>query len=215
MCGNSSENACGRARACGQQNFLQHHERLLRNKQNSDGPCFNIRNERSNEFLFRAASQHLNVSHSQIGAAFLRVLTTQTDVSTVTKLYVSRMFRTIWPTLHRVSCSNQSSKSESRRSGATVSFQLPSGKLQTTTLQTRIYLTRWKKKKGHLVLQVYSRQHNLGETKGARACLFLLLFFLRRVILIVWEGMWCFAGSAALKARSSVSALVLGGRPSS
>ena len=115
------------------------------------------------------------------------MLTTQTDVSTVTKLYVSRMFRTIWPTLHRVSCSNQSSKSESRRRARTVSFQLPSGKTSNHHSSDSDLSDTLEEKKEHLVLQVYSRQHNLGETKGARACLFLLLFFLRRVILIVWE----------------------------
>ena len=43
------------------------------------------------------------------------------------RLHVSRMLRTIWPTLHRASCSHQSSQSKARRSGEAVSCRLPSG----------------------------------------------------------------------------------------
>ena len=86
--------------------------------------------------------------HYPIQAALFRRLTTQTDGSPVPRPRVSRKCRPIWPTLHRMWCSNQGSQSKSRRSGAAFSFQFPSGELQTTTLQPRIHLTCWTKKNG-------------------------------------------------------------------
>ena len=79
----------------------------LEYREGQQSPGSYIRNERSSEFLFRPAGRHLSV-----------------DGSTVTRLRVSRKCRTIWPTLHRLCCSSQSSQSRSRRSGAAVSFQL-------------------------------------------------------------------------------------------
>ena len=122
--------ACGRTRACGQQDWLQHHEHLLRTKRKSDGSCLYIRSEGSVEFLFRPSDRHPDVSTSSIEAAFLRGLTTKTNGSTVTKLRVSRKFSTIWPMLHRLS----------------IEPDCPSSELRTTTLRTRIHLTLWNKK---------------------------------------------------------------------
>ena len=122
--------ACGRARACGQQDWLQHHEHLLRTKRNCDGPCLYIRSDGSVEFLFRPSDRHPDVSTSSIAAAFLRRLTTKTNGSTVTKLRVSRKFSTVWPVLHWLS----------------MGPDCPSSELRTTTLRIRIHLTRWNKK---------------------------------------------------------------------
>ena len=69
-----------------------------------------------------------------------------TDGSTVTRPHVSRMFRDTCPTLHRVRCLDQSSQNTSRRLGATVSCQLPSGGLPNITPQTQIHLTCREKK---------------------------------------------------------------------
>ena len=96
---------CGRARACGQQDCLRHHERLLRDRRTNDGFCFHTRKEGSSEFLFRPSGHYPNVSTSSIEAVSLWGLTTQTDESTVTRLHLSRTFRPTWPTSHRV-CSS-------------------------------------------------------------------------------------------------------------
>ena len=53
--------ACRRARACGQQDCLQHHGRLLSTKRYSDGPRFYTRNEGGGELNFRASGRHPNV----------------------------------------------------------------------------------------------------------------------------------------------------------
>ena len=99
---------CGRACACGQQDCLQHHGRLLRNRRHVDGLRFYIRSDGNNDFLFRPSGRHLEVSSSLIGAAFLRALTTLTDELSVKVLRVSRMPRTIGPSLRWVSNSTQS-----------------------------------------------------------------------------------------------------------
>ena len=45
--------ACGRPRACGQQNRLQPHQRLLRNRRNDHGLCFHFRNGSNVVFFFK------------------------------------------------------------------------------------------------------------------------------------------------------------------
>ena len=167
--------ACGRARAC-----LKHHERLLSTGRNSEGPCFYTRKQGGGELLFRQG-RNPSVSTSSTEAAFLRGLTPQTGKSSVPELHVSRKFRTTWPTLHGVSCSNQSLQSESRRSGAVVSFQL--------TFQTR----KKEKPRASLVLE---------REREIVTCPFSLPA-LRSFT--VWIGWWCSAGLTALKARSSAS----------
>ena len=121
---------------------------------------------------------------------------------------MSRIFRTVWPTLHRVSCSNQTSQSKARRSGAAVSCQLPPGGLQTTTLQTRIHVTCWSKKR-----DTPSLRCTRNNTKRANIRVYVLVsssipFFCAARFCTAWEERWCFAGSAALKARSGVTLLL-------
>ena len=89
---------------------------------------------------------HPDVSTPSIGAALFQRLTTQTNGLTATRLHLSRMFRSIWP-LHRMCCSTQNSQNRAHRSGIAVSFPLPSGEHQTTTLRTRVHLTRSKNKR--------------------------------------------------------------------
>ena len=155
---------CGRARVCGQQDCLQHHERLLSTKRNRDCPRFC-------GLLVRASGRHPVVSVSLVATSFLRGLTFQTDKSTVTTLHVSRTCRTIRPTLRRRRCSDQSSLSRARRCGAAVSFQLPPGEIPTTTLQPQIHLTCWKKNKNSCF--VCARDNMDSEIQGARLLLFL------------------------------------------
>ena len=138
--GTGLSSACGRGGACGQQDCLHHHGR------NSEGPCFYTRNEGSNDLFFESSGRQPNVSTSSIAAAFRRGLLPQTDGSTVTRLHVSRIVPTTWPTLHRASCISHISQSKCRQSGAPVSFQVLLGGLHTTALQTRIP-TCWKKGK--------------------------------------------------------------------
>ena len=62
---------------------------------------------------------------------------------------VSQKYRTIWPSLRWVCHSDQSSQRKYRRSGVALSCQThPRAYRQTTTLQTRIHLTCWRKNKG-------------------------------------------------------------------
>ena len=134
---------------------------------NSDGLHFNTWNVGNSESLFRAAGGHPDV----LGP---RDLTTRTDGSTVTQLHVSRMFRTIGPSLHRLCCSNQNFQSRARRSGAAVSFRLPSGEYWTTTRQIRIHPTCWKRKKGFMC----TRDSRKTEGNSEHLCLSLLHSFL-------------------------------------
>ena len=126
----------GLARARGQQHCTQHREHLLSSKQNSDGPRFYIWHKESTEFLFRASGRHPNVWILSLEAVFLRGLTNETDGLIVTQLHVFQTLRTIWPSVHQVRCSTQSFRNRAHQQGKVVSFPLPSGEHQTTTLRT-------------------------------------------------------------------------------
>ena len=92
--------------------------------------------EGSGVFLFRASGRRLNVGVPLVETLFLRGLNTWTDGLTVTRLYfhtlsrnsavliserstvtllqVSRMHRTILPSLHRMCCSTQNCQSKAQ-----------------------------------------------------------------------------------------------------
>ena len=182
----------GLARARGQQHCPQHREHLLSSRRNSDGPrFFTFWHTGSSEFLFRASGRHPNVWILSVEALFLSCLTTQTAGLTVTQLHASRMIRTIWPLLHQVRCSTQSFRKRAHRWGKVVSFPTAFGRTSNHTSSDSDMCT----KKTNFVLQ-------------ACAC----FFFLRCAVLNAWNGWLCFAGSAALRARSGVSVLLLGDR---
>ena len=132
--------ACGRARACNQQDCLQPHTCLFTNRRHSDGLGFHIR---------RSSGRHPNVWVPLVESLFLRQTNTgadgqrlRTHASGVTKLHWSRMLRTTFPTLHRLCCSNLNFWSRAHRWGAAFSFP--------ADITPALHLTCWKQ----LVLRV-------------------------------------------------------------
>ena len=91
--------------------------RFLSTRRNNDGPRFCTRNEGNGEFPFRVG-RHPNVQVPLVEALLLRGLNIRVDGPTPTRPHGSRMLRTTWPTLHRLSCWDQNSQSNPHRSGA-------------------------------------------------------------------------------------------------
>ena len=105
-----------------------------------------------------------------------------TPTSTVTRLHGSRTFRTTWPTLRRMCCSNYSSQSTEIVNRARLYFKPP--------LFSFGFISHSGVGRGHLVLRVCSRQHRKGEIQGARACLYFFLSFLSAFLLCASYGMF-------------------------
>ena len=146
----------GLARARGQQDCLQHQERLLSSGRNSsDGPRFYTRKRGSGEVLCRASGRHPNHPSSlrssdslkkhtlgsgrrhvldgfTVTRLLFQALSRNSDVLiseklAVTQLHVSRTLRTIWPSLRRMCCSIQRSRRRAHRWSMAASFPLLSG----------------------------------------------------------------------------------------
>ena len=105
---------------------------------------------------------------------FFRGLTTQTDGSTVTRLHVSRMFRTTWPTLNRVCCSSGANKAHLVDRARL--FPANSRRADFKPPLFRLGLN-WKKKKATSCFVCARHNVNRAKSRAQRVCLFFHLFF--------------------------------------
>ena len=110
-----------------------------------------------------------------VDTLFPRGLNTRTDWLTVTRLPVSRMLRTIWPSLHRMCRSTQNSQKRAHRWSVAVCFLTP----YRANIEPPLFGPS-----GPCYEQTEPRASCALE-RGARACL-----FLRGAILTVVERVW-------------------------